>query len=219
MCDCVTVASLSALGRVLARRQVADLCVSVLAASCEALWKKKFSLCIAGHIVYIALNTLVVISIFRHEYVSAFFDFISFGVQCTNQECKQFIRTLYFLGIDFLKNIGTGACFLTLKIQGTSEMSHFDSVLLIRQKKIAQHSPLFYAKKNHINSDLWIHNFWFWDFVDPQKSCMDFCGSTKVLGSFQKLLWIHSCVMCLFVFPQFCNLGNCGNTNCQDLVI
>ena len=38
--------------------------------------KKKFSLCIAGHIVYIALNTMVVISIFRHEYVSAFFDLL-----------------------------------------------------------------------------------------------------------------------------------------------
>ena len=109
--------------------------------------KEKFSLCIAGHIVYIALNTLVVISIFRHEYVSAFFDFISFGVQCTNQECKQFMRTLYFLGIDFLKNIGTGACFLILKILGTSEMSNFDRVFLIRQKKMRSIPPYFMRKK------------------------------------------------------------------------
>ena len=66
MCDCVTVASLSALGRVLARRQVADLFVSVSASTSVALL---FFLCaaVAGHIVYIALKTLVVISSFRHE--------------------------------------------------------------------------------------------------------------------------------------------------------
>ena len=68
------------------------------------------------------------------KYVLAFFDFTSFGVQCTNKNAQQFITNQYFLGIDFLKNIGTGACFLSLKIIGKSEMSNFDSAILKSQK-------------------------------------------------------------------------------------
>lgn len=167
--------------------------------------EKKFSLCIAGHIVYIALNTLVVMSIFRHEYVSAFFDFISFGVQCTNQECKQFIRTLYFLGIDFLKNIGTGACFLTLKIQGTSEMSNFASVFLIRQKKkCAAFPPILCEKKPYKQR-----------FVDSQFLTLGFCGSTKTVYGF---LWIHKSSWIIpetFVDPQLCDVPFCVSTILQ----
>ena len=93
------------------------------------------------------------------KYVLAFFDFTSFGVQCTNKNAQQFITNQYFLGIDILKNIGTGACFLSLKIIGKSEMSNFDNGILKSQKKCAAFPPIYMRKFEEINSDLWIHNF------------------------------------------------------------
>ena len=142
MCDCVTVASLSALGRVLARRQVADLFVSVSASTSVAL------LFFCAQLLQATLSTSPSkpwwsFRVSGMKSVLAFFDFTSFGVQCTNKNAQQFITNQYFLGIDILKNIGTGACFLSLKIIGKSEMSNFDSAILKSQKKNAQHSPLF----------------------------------------------------------------------------